>query len=377
MPYVLRHTLLERRQGIMKHGKQLAAALLTLLLVLTAGCERPGPQAAPNQPAVREITDMAGRTVTVPAETGMVFPVDPAAAVYLYTLAPDKLLGWNYALNEIEKSVILEKYHNLPNFGMGDAVNYEAVIAAGPSAALYMGTINGALAGACDRMAESLGIPVLAVDGSLTNAPEAYRFMGRLLGEEEQAERLAVYAEKVFADMADMDIPEGKKVRLYCGNGEDSLETVPAGSSHGQLFDLVNAVNVAELELGEGTRIQISPEQLLAWDPDIIVTLGEARANISGQAAAAEILKNPDYAALKAVQNRAVYGVPNAPFSWVDRPPASNRLAGVRWLSGLLYPQYLNFDADEEIREFFSLFYHVDLTDEQLQALYDGSWSPL
>ena len=115
----------------------------------------------------------------------------------------------------------------------------------------------------------------------------------------------------------------------------------------------------------------------MAWDPDIIVTLGEARANISGQAAAAEILKNPDYAALKAVQNRAVYGVPNAPFSWVDRPPASNRLVGIRWLSGLLYPQYTNFDVDEEIREFFSLFYHVDLTDEQLQALYDGSWGPL
>ena len=357
----------------MEHGKQLAAALLALLLVLAAGCGASGPDASPDQPessAVREITDMAGRTVMIPAEAGMVFPADPAAAIYLYTLAPDKLLGWNYSLNDIEKGIILEEYHDLPNFGMGDAVNYEAVIAAGPSLAVYMGTIGGALASACDQLAGKLGIPVLAVDGDLMRAPAAYRFLGGLLDEAEKAEQLAAYAEKTFADIAAMDIPEEEKIRLYCGSGQDSLETAPAGSSHGQLSDLVNAVNVAALELGEGTRVQISAEQLLAWDPDVIVTLGEANAGMSGSAAAMAILENPDYAALKAVRNGAVYGVPNAPFSWVDRPPASNRLVGVRWLSGLLYPQYLTFDVDEEVREFFSLFYHVDLTDEQLQALY-------
>lgn len=365
----------------MKHRKQFTAALVALLLALAAGCGTSGRRHIPSEPsppqpetpAVRELTDMAGRTVTVPAEIGKVFAVDPAAAIYLYTLAPDRLLGWNYPLNDIEKSVILAQYHDLPNFGMGDAVNYEAVIAAGPSIALYMGTAGGALADGCDQLSERLGIPVLAVDGDLTNAPAAYRFMGGLLGETEQAERLAAYAEKTFADIAAMDIPEAEKVRLYCGSGEDSLETAPAGSSHGQLSELVNAVNVAALELGDGLRVQISQEQLLAWDPDVIVALGEAKAGISGSAAAAAILSDPDYAALKAVRSGAVYGVPNAPFSWVDRPPASNRLVGLRWLSGLLYPQYLSFDVDQEVREFFSLFYHVDLTDEQLQALYGGS----
>ena len=90
----------------------------------------------------REITDMAGRTMTIPAEIKSVFSAGPAAAIYLYTLVPDRLLGWNYELNEVEKSVILEQYHSIPNFGMGDAVNYEAVIAADPTIALNVGTIN-------------------------------------------------------------------------------------------------------------------------------------------------------------------------------------------------------------------------------------------
>lgn len=321
----------------------------------------------------RELTDMAGRTVTVPAEIDTVFSANPVSAIYLYTLVPDKLLGWNYELNDIEKSIILEEYHDLPNFGMGDEINYEAVIAANPTIAVSVGTINDSTVSECDALSESLGIPVIAVDGDLTAAPEAYRFMGDLFGIEDQAEELAAYAEKTFNDIASMDVPEEEKVRIYYGNGEDSLETAPAGSSHAQIIDMVNAVNVADLELGDGSRVQISAEQLLAWDPDVIVVNGEPKSNMSGGSAAQALLSDPTFASLKAVQSQQVYGTPNAPFSWVDRPPGPNRIVGIRWLSGLIYPDYLNFDVDEEVREFFDLFYHVTLTDEQLENLYNGT----
>ena len=101
---------------------------------------------------VREITDMAGRTVKVPAEIDSVFSPKPTSAIYLYTLVPDKLLGWNYELNDIEKSVILDEYETLPNFGMGDSINYEAVIAEEPEIALNVGTINDAFISECDAL---------------------------------------------------------------------------------------------------------------------------------------------------------------------------------------------------------------------------------
>ena len=171
-----------------------------------------------------------------------------------------------------------------------------------------------------------------------------------------------------------MDIPEGEKVRIYYGNGEDSLETAPAGSSHGAIIELVNAVNVADLELGDGGRVQISAEQLLAWDPDVIVVNGEPKSDIPGASAADAILSDPAYATLTAVQEGRVYGTPNAPFSWVDRPPGPNRIVGLRWLSALIYPQYIQVDVDDAVREFFSLFYHVELTDEQLANIYAGRY---
>lgn len=324
----------------------------------------------------REITDMAGRKVTVPAAEDIesVFSTGPVAAIFMYMVAPDKLLGWNYELNDVEKSIILEKYHDLPNFGMGDAINYEAVIAANPIIALNCGKINDAMVSDCDALSKSLGIPVIAVDNELNNSAEAFRFMGELLGVEDHAEELAEYSEKIFTDIASLaDIPEDEKVSVYFGNGEDSLETAPRGSQHAQILDAVNVTNVADLELGDGSRVQISAEQLLAWNPDVIVVNGEPKADKSGNSAAEDILSNPDYASLKAVQDNKVYGTPNAPFSWVDRPAGPNRLIGMRWLSAVVYPEYIKCDVNEEIREFFNLFYHVDLSDEQLENVLKGT----
>ena len=324
----------------------------------------------------REITDMAGRKVTVPTAENIksVFSTGPVAAIFLYMVAPDKLLGWNYELNDVEKSIILDKYQDLSNFGMGDAVNYEAVIAANPTIAINSGKINDAMVSDCDALSESLGIPVVAVDNELNNSAEAFRFMGELLGVEDHAEELAQYAEQVFTDINVLsDIPEEKKVSVYFGNGEDSLETAPRGSQHAQILDVINAVNVADLELGDGSRVQISAEQLLAWDPDVIVVNGEPKADKSGSSAAEDILSNPDYASLKAVQDQKVYGTPNAPFSWVDRPAGPNRLIGMRWFSALIYPEYIKCDINEEIHKFFDLFYHVDLSDEQLENVLKGT----
>lgn len=324
----------------------------------------------------REITDMAGRKVTVPAAEDIesVFSTGPVAAIFMYMVAPDKLLGWNYELNDVEKSIILEKYHDLPNFGMGDAINYEAVIAANPTIALNCGKINDAMVSDCDALSKSLGIPVIAVDNELNNSAEAFRFMGELLGVEDHAEELAEYSEKIFTDIASLaDIPEDEKVSVYFGNGEDSLETAPRGSQHAQILDAVNVTNVADLELGDGSRVQISAEQLLAWNPDVIVVNGEPKADKSGNSAAEDILSNPDYASLKAVQDNKVYGTPNTPFSWVDRPAGPNRLIGMRWLSAVVYPEYIKCDVNEEIREFFNLFYHVDLSDEQLENVLKGT----
>jgi ABC-type Fe3+-hydroxamate transport system, periplasmic component len=362
-------------------NKNLIFILLLVFAVMT-GCTSPANNsqtieeiAEATEPEVqeaateREITDMAGRIITIPAEIDMVFSCNPISAIYLYTLVPDQLLGWNYELNDVEKSIILEKYHSLPDFGMGDSINYETVIAANPTIALNVSTIREGSVQEADELQEKLGIPVIVVDSNLESVANAYRFLGELFVVEAQAEQLASYAENTFNDIANMDISEEEKVTIYYGNGEDSLETAVSGSSHGAIVEMVNARNIADMELGDGSRVSISAEQLLAWNPDVIIVNGEPKMNISGNFAAENLLNNPDFKTLNAVENGMVFGTPNAPFSWVDRPPGPNRIIGMRWLAKIIYPEYLDYDLNEEVRQFFELFYHVELSDEQLHEL--------
>lgn len=347
--------------------------LLVIVVIIGAFVYHNAKNKTPANPnATNEITDMAGRTVTVPEKIDSVYSTNPASAIYIYTLEPDKLLGWNYELNDLEKSIILKKYHSLPNFGMGDVVNYEAVIEAKPTIAINAGVINDATKSECDTLQEKLGIPVIAVDADLSKVPDAYRFMGKVFHDEKKAEKLAKYAELTLDDISEVKVNDKKKIKVYYGNEKDSLETAPKKSPHGKIIELANRINVADLEFGNGGRVKISAEQLLAWDPDVIILNGEPKANMSGYSAADALKKNPVFANLKVVKNDRVYGTPNAPFSWLDRPNASNRIVGLRWLTAKLYPNEIKYDVDKEVKKFYDLFYHVKLSDKQLANLYEG-----
>jgi iron complex transport system substrate-binding protein len=64
-----------------------------------------------------------------------------------------------------------------------------------------------------------------------------------------------------------------------------------------------------------------------------------------------------------------VYLAPSLPFGWFDRPPSVNRLIGVKWLMHVLYPQAVRGELANDVREFYRLFYHVELEAPQLDAL--------
>ena len=63
------------------------------------------------------ITDMVGRTVTVPSDVSNVVATSPPMTTMVYMLTPDKLGGLNYQWTDIEKEYVNSKYLNLPVIG--------------------------------------------------------------------------------------------------------------------------------------------------------------------------------------------------------------------------------------------------------------------
>lgn len=320
--------------------------------------------------AGRIFVDSAGRTVELPEHVGRVLAAGPPASVLLYALAPDKMIGWVREPGAREKEFLAAPYRDLPAYGRltgkGNTANLEMVMSLKPDLIIDVGTVDPTYASLADRVQEQTGIPYVLIDGSFARTPETLRKLAGALGVPDRGEELARYAETSIKDMdsAVADIPASQRPRVYYGRGPKGLETGLAGSINTEILGVVGAVNVAEAA-GKGGLANVSVEQVLAWNPDIILALDpEFKSTVA---------HDPSWAGVAAVKSGKVYLSPTLPFGWFDSPPGINRLIGVPWLLSVLYPGKSSADLVATTRSFYKLFYHVDLTDRQLDALLADS----
>ena len=162
-------------------------------------------------------------------------------------------------------------------------------------------------------------------------------------------------------------IPEDQRVRVYYAEGPDGLKTDPEVSDHAQLITICGGKNVAEVnEKGAGGMSPVSIEQVLSWNPDLILA-GDSRFYKS-------VLSDPNWKDINAVKNKNVFLIPNQPFGWIDRPPGVNRIIGIPWLAQAFYPDlFADMDLSVYIKEFYSKFYHYDLSDDEINDIITSS----
>ncbi len=317
----------------------------------------------------REITDMGGRTVLIPDKVNSVFSTIASGTIVIYTIDPELLVGVNYDFNEMEKEFILEAYQDLPSYGQGSKINKEAIIAAEPDIIITYGTINDSEISFADNFQEQTNIPVLMVDGALEKAPEAYRFLGKVFDLKDRTELLATYAEGALYFASEINALVTEQISIYYGNGIDSLETVPTNSTHAELFNLVNVKNVAVIGGEIIDRVDVSSEQIIVWNPEVIILNGEPSENESPITAVESFKNNSNYQNVRAVINDKVFAIPKYPYSWFDRPQSVNRLIGIYWLTDIVYPELKDVFVIQEAKEFYKLFYHYELSEENITLL--------
>jgi iron complex transport system substrate-binding protein len=322
---------------------------------------------APRAVRAATVTDGAGRAVPVPERVERVFPAGPPAAIFLYTLAPELLIGWPRANRPEEREFLVPDIGARPEVGRitgrGNTANLEVVLALKPDLILDVGSVTPTYVSLADRVQQQTGIPYALLDGRFDGIPLAYRTLGALIGRREQGEALANSAEgtiKTITQRVDTIALE-RRPRVYYARGPRGLETGLGGSINVETIELV-ARNVAG-----GTRgglANVSIEQVLLWNPDIIVTID--------QDFVATVLSDPAWAPVAAVRARRVHLSPKLPFGWVDFPPSVNRLIGLWWLGKILYPDLFPEDLRALTREFYTRFYHVTLDDAQIDRVLAG-----
>lgn len=325
----------------------------------------------------RTVTDMAGRKVTVNATVNKIYGASPNATIYLYTMAPEKLIATNYEFNGAEKKFIPQKYQTLPvlgNFsGSKTSTNLEALIKANPDVMVMTSESLGAAdIEDADKLQKQTGIPVYIIDGKLKSTSKTYVALGQLLNLQSVAKKLSTYCDMVTKEVASHKIPAAKKVTVFFGNGIKSLDTAPSGSASSEVFEIVGATNVAVLP-GVTSRMEVGLEQVIKWNPTIIFINGEPKQDLSAGQAIKALKADPSWSTISAIKSNKTYAIPKAPYAWVDRPPGPNRIIGLLWVGKTIYPDfYKKINMNTEIKKFYNLFYHVTLTDAQIKELLNN-----
>ena len=320
----------------------------------------------------RIITDSAGREVEIPSEITKIAPSGPLAQIVLYTVSPDKLAGLAADFSDEAKQYIDEKYWGLPKFGQfygkNASLNMEALIAEAPDVIIDIGEAKKTVKEDMDALQEQLNIPVIFVEATLPTMADAYEMLGDITGEKEQAGKLADYcrAEIGKADQNAAAIADADRKSVYFGLGDDGLHTNAKGSIHADVIDRIGAVNAADVEaVSSGGGSEVSFEQVLLWNPDLVI--------VDSQKLYDTLTTDPMWQELDAVKNGKIFKIPTAPYSYMSSPPSVNRMIGIEWLGSLVYPEIYTSDIREEVKNFYQLFYHIDVTDEKLEAVLKGA----
>ncbi|MBI4275903.1 MAG: iron ABC transporter substrate-binding protein [Rhizobiales bacterium] len=313
------------------------------------------------------VQDATGRRITIPDRVGRIFPAGPPAAITLYTLAPELLIGWPRANRAEECELMLPEICRRPEIGRitgrGNTANLELVLALKPDLILDIGSTAKTFVSLAERVQEQTGIPYALLDGRFTAIPDSYRKLGALTGRAKDAETLAAYAQSTLSTITQRiaSIPVESRPRVYYARGPRGLETGLGGSINVETIELL-ARNVAANV--KGGLANVSIEQVLVWNPDVIITID--------QDFAAHVKNDPAWVGIAAAQTGRVHLSPKLPFGWVDFPPSVNRLIGLWWLAKILYPDRFPENLRTLARDFYKLFYHVMLTDAQIDRVLAG-----
>ena len=340
--------------------------ILAILIIFTGIIFSQGITEVPSETseATQVFVDDLGREVVLPQEITRIAPSGSNAQVIIFQIAPEKLVGLTTKLTNEEKAFYPSYAHDLPAFGTlygkKANLNKETLILANPQMIIDVGDIKGSaeeMAKELDDVSRDVGVPVIFIEANMDNYPEVFRRLGKLLGYQERGEQLASYYEFAVSEIEKYS--SGQKPTVYITSSGNGLEAIIGGKSHAQCAEKAGAEVVITSKTAQSNG-SISLETLYQLDPQYIFTYTEEGYKT--------VTTSSDWASLKAVRDGNVYLVPNLPHVFIDNPVCSNRIIGLWYLASIFYPQ-AGIDIVSRTREFYSLFYRADITEEQARTI--------
>ena len=349
----------------------------------------PEVQPEPEAPATIEVTDMKGRTVTLPADIQRVvvtFNMEEYFAV-AGDEGIDKLVGWSHKYWEGRRqdaydafTAVYPQLAEIPDVGYNGDISIEAIISLQPDVVLASST--GANYNALEPAFENLsaaGVECVFFDfhkQTVETHCQSVQLLGRILGQEDRANEIADFYTRQMAVVTDRlaDLPDEARPRVYMefSMGPGEFGNTWSEQMWGALIRTCGGTNIAAGM--EGASVEIAPEQIISSNPEVIILACSPRSDVSDNVVlgygADEILAyahlesykgRPGWSNLDAVRNNRMGGL------YHDLSRHIFDFAGAQFLAKQIQPElFADIDPEAELAEFFDLYMPVDL---------DGVWT--
>ncbi|MGX7349614.1 ABC transporter substrate-binding protein [Dolosicoccus paucivorans] len=344
-----------------------ATAAATLLVQVAPAATFIQPANAPvvalAQEETQVFTDDLGRDITLPAHVETILASGPNSQVVLYSIAPDKMVGWNSSPKPDALKYLPQEMADMPEVGSvfgKKELSKEEIINLNPDVIVDIGDKKDDIAETLDTLQDQTDVPVIFLDGNLDDLPTLYTRLGELL--EKDVQNQVNYIEKLLTMANDNhEKAKEKDIKFYYAFGEDGTRTGAEGDFRTEVLEKVGLVNVFTKDQKDTVNSkEVSPEQIVEWQPEVVFFTDQEPFD---QRAEAPWSETP------AAETNQFYLIPNEPFNWVSGPKSINALMGIPWLGHVFFNDLYNVDLIEEMKTFYQTFYHHELSDEQAQEL--------
>lgn len=300
------------------------------------------------------VTDAAGREVTIEEE--------PEKLVSGYYITTSMLIALGHAdkLVGIEAkadtrpiySLAAPELLELPSVGTAKEFDLEGCAALEPDLVILPLKLKDTV-----PALEELGLTVITVNPeSLEDLNETIRLLNAAIGDPVKGWELLDYNQKTEEFLAEK-LADVEKPRVYLAGNSSYLSTAGAAMYQNTLLELGGGENVAA-ELEDTYWADVSYEQLLSWNPQVIIMASDAAYSKD------ELLADPQLQQLDAVKNGRVYAMPSAFESWDS--PVPSALVGSLWVASVLHGEEYDFEwFRADAADFYRQFYGVEI-DTQL-----------
>jgi iron complex transport system substrate-binding protein len=320
-------------------------------------------------PTTRIVTDMSGRQVEIPVPDRIqrIAVLTSPQVLNVYVLGmQDKLCAVTNAIKSWPRLARMDpRLESVPGVrGSFAQVNVEALLQTNPD--FCLGSV-----GDMEAVASHSDLPTLQV---ATNPPGEYfqhqkkemLFFGQVLGREERAQKYADYLDNLLQDIQrrGATLPAEKRIKVYVGFGTGHLITYGGDTYMNEWIQAAGCDNTAggvSTSTGsEGGLGEMQLEQILSWDPDLIV-LDEGQPK--------SLLNDPQWSNVKAVRNSQVFRLPVGLFIW-NRPSPEASVMVPLWLAMKAYPNlFKDVSLHAEVKRAYSELFNMQFSDEEITTI--------